>query len=62
MSEETAAAALSLDRLQEIGRSVMAELDQEVVLQRVLDAAREFTGARYAALGILNARRTELDR
>lgn len=53
---------LSIDRLLEVGRSVMAELDQEVVLERVLETAREFTGARYAALGILNQRRTELDR
>lgn len=53
---------LSIDRLLEVGRSVMAELDQEVVLERVLETARDFTGARYAALGILNQRRSELDR
>jgi signal transduction histidine kinase len=32
------------------------------VLGRVLDAARELTGARYAALGVMNERRTELER
>jgi signal transduction histidine kinase len=41
---------------------VLAELDLDVVLDRVLDAARELTGARYAALGVLNAARTGLDR
>ncbi len=39
----------------------MTELDLEVVLDRVLQTAREITGARYAALGILNERRTELE-
>jgi len=40
----------------------MTELDQDAVLNTVLDKAREITGARYAALGILNEPRTELDR
>jgi signal transduction histidine kinase len=39
----------------------VTELDLDVVLERVLQTAREITGARYAALGILNERRTELD-
>jgi len=45
-----------------IARGVLAELDLEVVLERVLDAARELTGARYAALGVLDDSRTRLAR
>jgi signal transduction histidine kinase len=46
----------------DIARSVLGELDVEVVLHRVLDSARELTGARYAALGVLGSSRTELER
>jgi signal transduction histidine kinase len=46
----------------EVARSVLAELDLENVLERVLAAARELTGARYAALGVLNDGRTGLAR
>lgn len=45
-----------------IARSVLAELDLELVLNRVLESARELTGARYAALGVLGNSRTELER
>jgi signal transduction histidine kinase len=48
--------------LLEIVRGVLGELDLEVVLDRVLEAARELTGARYAALGVLDDSRTELAR
>ena len=41
-------------RLLDVGRALTTELDQRVVLERVLETAREVTGARYAALGILN--------
>jgi signal transduction histidine kinase len=51
---------LWIARLLEVGRSLVTELDPDVLLDRVLDTARELTGARYAALGILNDRRTEL--
>jgi two-component system, NarL family, sensor histidine kinase DevS len=37
-----------------IARSVLEQLDVDEVLGRVLDAARELTGARYAALGVLD--------
>jgi GAF domain-containing protein len=47
-------------RLLEVGRSLVTELDQGVVLDRVLETAREITGARYAAIGVLNEKRTEL--
>ncbi len=53
-------AADRLARLIEVGRSLVSELDLEVVLDRVLETARELTGARYAALGILDDDRREL--
>ena len=46
----------------EVARSVLAELDLDVVLERVLQAAQELTGARYAAVGVLNDTKTELAR
>jgi signal transduction histidine kinase len=45
-----------------LGRSVLAETELETVLERVLGAARELTGAHYAALGVLDANRRRLDR
>ena len=48
--------------LLDIAGSVLGELDMEVVVDRVLQSARELTGARYAALGVLDASRTELAR
>jgi GAF domain-containing protein len=48
--------------LLEIGTSIVAELDSEAVLRRVLDAGRDLTGARYAAVGILDTERRELER
>jgi len=52
---------LWLRRLLDVGRTLVTELDLETVLDRVLATAREVTGARYAALGILNEGRTELE-
>lgn len=40
----------------------MAEHDAEAVLDRILDEAREITGAQYAALGVLLEQRGELER
>jgi signal transduction histidine kinase len=51
-----------LERLIDVGRVLVSELDLEVVLDRVLEAARELTCARYAALGVLDERRTALER
>jgi len=51
-----------LTRLLDAGRSLVAQLDVELVLQRLLETARELTGARYAALGVLDAERKELER
>jgi signal transduction histidine kinase len=46
----------------EIARSVLAELELDVVLERVLAAAQELTDARYAAIGVLDEPRTQLAR
>ncbi|MGD0197345.1 MAG: GAF domain-containing protein [Solirubrobacteraceae bacterium] len=56
---------LNTDRLRtliDVGGFIVSELDLDVLLRRVLDAACELTGARYAALGVLNADRSELER
>ena len=46
----------------EVARSVLGELELDTVLERVLGSAQELTGARYAAIGVLNRERTELVR
>ena len=51
---------LWLRRLLAVGRSLVTELDLTTVLDRVLETAREVTGARYAALGVLNEERSGL--
>jgi signal transduction histidine kinase len=51
-----------LRTLIDVGGFVVADLDLDAVLSRVLEAACELTGARYAALGVLNEQRTELER
>jgi signal transduction histidine kinase len=51
-----------LRQLIEAGRSLVARLDLEGVLETMLDAARQVTGAEYAALGILDESKLELAR
>jgi signal transduction histidine kinase len=51
-----------LARLLEVGRGLMAELQIEAVLDRLLEIAAELTGAQYAALGVLDEDRVELAR
>jgi signal transduction histidine kinase len=51
-----------LERLLGVGPALAEGLDLEVVLRRILDAAREITGARYAALGVLDERGEGLER
>jgi signal transduction histidine kinase len=51
-----------LRRLVELGPSLVSEVDLETMLDRLLETAREVTGARYAALGVLDAERRELER
>ena len=46
----------------DLARDVLAELDLDVVLERVLDSAQDLTGAHYAALGVLDESRSELSR
>jgi signal transduction histidine kinase len=51
-----------LRELLEAGRSLISELDPEAVLDRLLEVARQQTGARYAAIGVLDDTRRELER
>jgi signal transduction histidine kinase len=51
-----------LRRLLEVGRGLVSELELEAVLRDLVEAARELTGARYAALGILDEGKRELER
>jgi len=51
-----------LQRLLDVGRSLVGVLDPDLVLQRLLEVARELTGARYAAIGVLNASREGVER
>ena len=45
-----------------LAREVLSELDLEVVLRRLVESARELSGARYAALGVTDESRTQLER
>jgi signal transduction histidine kinase len=49
-----------LRRLIDVGCGVLAPLDLDAVLRSVVEAARETTGARYAALGVLSESKQEL--
>jgi GAF domain-containing protein len=51
-----------LSRLLDVGRALVSELDLEAVLRLVVEAARDLTGARYAALGVLDPDKRELER
>jgi signal transduction histidine kinase len=46
----------------DVARSVLSDLDLDVVLNRVLEAAQGLTEARYAAIGVLAPTRNELAR
>lgn len=50
------------ERLLEVGRTLVTELDLEALLGQVLEAARDLTGARYAALGVLDSEKQGLER
>jgi GAF domain-containing protein len=45
-----------------LARSLLSDLDLQTVLERVAAAARELTGARYAALGVLDSAGARLER
>ncbi len=49
-----------LQRLLDLGRALTSELQLDAVLEHILETARELTGARFAAVGILDDRRREL--
>jgi signal transduction histidine kinase len=49
-------------RTLDAAREVLADLDSEAVLEHVVAAARAVTGARYAALGLLDASGGRLER
>jgi signal transduction histidine kinase len=51
-----------LQRLVEAGRALVSRRELEDVLAHLLNVARELTGARYAAIGVLDARRERLAR
>ncbi|HJS96328.1 MAG TPA: GAF domain-containing sensor histidine kinase [Solirubrobacteraceae bacterium] len=51
-----------LRRLLDVGRTLLSEFDTDAVLARILDEARASTGARYAAVGVLDEQRGELER
>ena len=51
-----------LRTLLDVGRGLVSQFDQEELLRRVLDAARQVTGARYAAVGVLDEDHRELER
>lgn len=56
---------LEVDQLRQLialGPSLVSELDLDVLLDRLLETACSMTGARYAALGILDSGRRELER
>ena len=51
-----------LAALLQAGRGLVAQLEVEAVLEELLRVACELTGARYAALGVLDAERRRLER
>jgi signal transduction histidine kinase len=62
MSESDVSLEPRVQGVLDVARLVLSDLDLEVVLTRVLEAAREVSGASYAALGVLDRSRGELDR
>ena len=58
------AARAETDRLRalvETGIAINAELSLDAVLERIAEAAARITGARYAALGVIDRAGTALD-
>jgi signal transduction histidine kinase len=60
MTETKASARLRT--LVETGVAISSELSLDGVLERIVEAAAELTGARYAALGVIDAAGTGLER
>lgn len=62
---ETSTEGLGVERLWKLihaGQGLVAELDVDRVIAGLLEVARDATGARYAAVGVLDAERVELER
>jgi len=55
-------ASARLRTLVETGVAISSELSLDGVLERIVEAAAELTGARYAALGVIDAAGTGLER
>ncbi|MBV9193953.1 MAG: GAF domain-containing protein [Solirubrobacterales bacterium] len=56
---------LEVDRLRQLialGPALVAKLDLDAVLNRLLETARSVTGAKYAAIGVLDKQCRELER
>ncbi|HET7047433.1 MAG TPA: GAF domain-containing sensor histidine kinase [Solirubrobacteraceae bacterium] len=49
-------------RVLEVARGVLSDLDLDSLLERVVEAAREVSGAGYAALGVVDESRSGLER
>jgi signal transduction histidine kinase len=60
--EDSSLDAADLRHLLDAGRGLVTAHDLDTVLRRVLDAARDLTRARYAAVGVLDSGKRELDR
>src|SRR5919108_1924071 len=58
----TAREAERLRTLLDTGIAISSELSLDGVLQRIVEAARDVTGARYAALGVIDRTGTALER
>ena len=54
--------AARLQRLIAVGRELVSELELDAVLDRLLETAQDLTGARYAAVGVLDENRRDLAR
>jgi signal transduction histidine kinase len=52
----------ALRRLMAVARGLFSELDPDLVLRQILEQAQAMTGARYAAIGVLDDERTGIER
>jgi signal transduction histidine kinase len=62
MADDDRSSASGMLGVLDLASGVLSDLDVEAVLGRVLEAARELTGAEYAALGVLDRSQRELER
>lgn len=62
MADRDQVAASSVLGTLRLACEVLSDLNVDTVLERVLEAARQLTGATYAALGVLDGERHELER